>query len=356
MQDIDVNGQCRLIETVIKKGICVNCGACVGICPYFDYFNGKVINLDRCYSETWRCLQLCPRADFDGISIDNGPPMEEEGVGTPIGPFKDIFISRSTEKNILEKAQYGGVVSSLLIFGLKSGWILSAILTDQGDEFSPAGRIARDESEVLHCAGSRYTASGSLSALNRAIRENEEKIGVVGVPCQMEAIARMGLMTPDGGERSERIGIKIGLFCTWALDYRKLKAHLNRLNLGGAIRKYDIPPPPSQVFQILTETGWVDLPLDRVRPFIQKGCSLCQDMTAEWADISVGTVEGMEGWNTLVVRNPLGSRFIMDAINSGIIEIDDIPNPNFEHLKEASLTKKRRGVSAKDKMRTENNG
>lgn len=354
MQDADVNGQRRLMEVVIEKGICVQCGACVGLCPYFDYFDGKVINLDRCHSETWRCLQLCPRADYDGISIENGPPLEEGGMATPIGPFKDIFISRSTEKGILDKAQYGGVVSSLLIFGLKSGWIRSAILTDQGGEFSPTGRIARDESDILNCAGSRYTASGSLSALNRAIRENQDKIGVVGVPCQMEAIARMGFMTPDGRERMNRISFKIGLFCTWALDYRRLKAYLTRLDLGGRIRKYDIPPPPAQVFQVLTATGWKDLPLESIRPFIQKGCALCHDMTAEWADVSVGTVEGLEGWNTIVIRNQVGSAFINEAIDKKIIEIDNIPKSNFEHLKEASLTKKRRGIAAKDKMRAEN--
>lgn len=349
MEACNETGQCELVQKVISQGICVKCGACVNLCPYFDYFDGRIVVTDDCHAETWRCLQLCPRADYDGTSLDmRGQP---QGDRSEMGPFKEIFIARTRDEQVRERAQYGGFVSSFLVYALEERLIRAAILTDKGHEVSPGGVIAKESADILKCAGSRYTAAAGLAALNRAIKEEEEKLAVVGLPCQMEALARMRLMSPDGEERDGRVSLRIGLFCTWALDYRKLHHYLKTLGINGPIQKYDIPPPPSQIFQIQTEQGWQAFPLDDIRPFIQEGCHLCQDMTAEWADISVGTVEGMDGWNTVVVRSENGSQLLSGFIETGLLEVRDLPEENLEHLKEASFNKRRRGRSAKEERR-----
>ena len=348
MDDSISNGQCQLIDKVISRGICVTCGACVGLCPYFDYFDGKVVVLDRCQSDTWRCLQICPRADYADTSLVRIP---ENDQAKEIGPFQKIFMARSKKEEISQVAQYGGIVSTLLIYAMEKGFIESAIITDKGDGISSAGKIARNKSDILNCAGSRYNASGVLAALNRAIKEDVRKLAVVGLPCQMEALARMGLMEPDGEERCSRINLKIGLFCTWALDYRQLNEYLKNVGLEEPIIKYDIPPPPSQVFLVQTEKGWREFPLDDIRPFIQKGCALCGDMTAEHADISVGSVEGVEGWNTVVVRSQKGEEIMATAFEDNQIQIDDLPKENLDHLKEASLNKRERSTMADEEMK-----
>lgn len=342
------DGQSQLIDKVLNRGICVTCGACVGLCPYFSYFDGKVVVLDRCTSDTWRCLQICPRADYDDTSLDR---IREQNQASEIGLFQKIFMARSTKKEIIKMAQYGGIVSALLIYALEMGLIESAIITDKGDGISSAGNIARDRSDILKCAGSRYNAAGGLSALNRAIQENEKKLAVVGLPCQMEALARMSLMEPDGAERVNHVSLKIGLFCTWALDYRQLNEYLKDSGIEKPVKRYDIPPPPSQIFLALTEKGLREFPLEDIRPFIQKGCSLCGDMTAEHADISVGSVEGLEGWNTVVVRNKKAGDIMQAAIDDHYIEIDQFPKENFGHLKEASLKKREQGRIAREEMK-----
>ena len=338
-----------MVDKVISQGICVKCGACVNLCPYFDYFDGRIVVTDECQADTWRCLQVCPRADYDETSLDQEGAAQ--GDRSEIGPFKEIFIARAKEKEIRASAQYGGFVSSLLVYALGERLIRSAILTDRGNEISPGGVIAKDRADILKCAGSRYSAAAGLAAFNRAIKDDKDKLAVVGLPCQMEALARMRVMNPDGEERDNRVSLKIGLFCTWALDYRKLHKYLKTIGIGGPIQKYDIPPPPAQIFQIQTEQGWQDFPIDDVRPSIQEGCSLCQDMTAEWADISVGTVEGMEGWNTVVVRSERSSQLLSGFIEAGLLETRELPEENLAHLKEASLNKKKRGNSAKEERR-----
>jgi coenzyme F420 hydrogenase subunit beta len=341
MDQRNSGGQKGLIERVIDPGICVACGACVGLCPYFDYMDGRVVVMDRCQSDTWRCLQVCPRADYGEPSPERiTDPADSDGS---IGSFRKIIMARARSQEIRNRTQYGGAVSTLLIYAMEKGAIEAAVITDEGREMSPAGVVAHNPSNILDCAGSRYTASGGLAALNGAIRDGKDGLAVVGLPCQMEALVRLRAMEPDGPERSDRVRLRIGLFCTWALDFRRLRDYLQGLGMTEPIRKYDIPPPPAQVFRFLTDEGWREVSLDHIRPFILKGCSLCRDMTAEWSDISVGTAEGLEGWNTLVVRTEVGEELLNGAVRDDVLETDGLPGANLAHLKEASRNKRERG-------------
>ena len=183
--------------------------------------------------------------------------------------------------------------------------------------------------------------------LNKAIQAGENNIGVVGLPCQMEALDRLKHMKPDGEERSSRVSAKIGLFCTWALDYRRLEVFFKKAGIEGTIHKYDVPPPPAEIFIVHEGTQLKTFPLSDIRPYIQKGCALCQDMTAERADISVGAAEGFEGWNTVIVRTEIGDALVHKAIENHSFEIKDLPEENLEHLKEASRLKRERAKNSR---------
>ncbi len=336
-------GQALLNERVLASGLCVGCGACVGICPYYHYFDGKVMIMDPCRVESGRCFQVCPRAECEETDPGRGEETESSGE---IGPYRRVLMARAVDPDIRDRAQYGGAVSALLIHALEAGDIDCAVLTDAGGALAPDGKIVRRKEEVLACAGSRYSASGGLSALNRAVSSDETRIGVVGLPCQMEALARLGKTDPDGAERLAAVSVRIGLFCTWALDYRKLNRFLRDRLPGKTLKKYDIPPPPAEVFRVLMDDGWVDFPLSEIRPLVQKGCGLCCDMTAHRADISVGTVEGIESWNTVIVRTDAGAALVDSAIAKGRLETEELPEENLRHLKKAAANKRERGERA----------
>ena len=67
-------------------------------------------------------------------------------------------------------------------------------------------------------------------------------------------------------------------------------------------------------------------------------------MTAEFADVSVGVLEGDPAMNTLIIRTERGERAVNEAIRDGYIEAGDIPADNLEHLKIAAGRKKRRAM------------
>lgn len=338
-----------LTHQVIHQGLCVSCGACVDFCPYFQYIDGKVVALDRCEAEPRRCENVCPRTDLFDDSLEQ--LKRNRKTKYPLGPTKKIVLACSLDPEILASSQYGGVASSLLALALKENLADSAVVVTKGNGRSPSGKLIQTHSEILSCAGSRYTASASLSMINRF--ENKEKgtLAVVGLPCQMEALVRMERLLDQEGGIAKRIRLKIGLFCTWALNYRGFRSYLKQKGVHQEIQKYDIPPPPAAVIRVLINQEWQEFPLEGIRPYIQKGCSLCQDMTAEFADISIGMVEGVERMNTVIIRNDIGAKIIEQAIDKKMIKVSEIPEPQRKHLEFAAGKKREKGRAIKEEMK-----
>jgi coenzyme F420 hydrogenase subunit beta len=142
----------------------------------------------------------------------------------------------------------------------------------------------------------------------------------------------------------EQVNLVIGLFCTWAFDYKPFMSFLHNRVDGRSIKKLNITPPPERILEVTAGNDHYRISVDEVRSFIRPSCRVCLDMTAELSDISVGTVEGKEGWNTVIVRTATGEDLLRRAKKAGVIETRPLPKKNLSHLKEASLLKKRRAL------------
>ena len=337
-------GPKELLEDVIKKDLCVGCGACVELCPYFRSHKGKTAMLFPCDLAQGRCYAHCPKAEVDLDALAQrwwGKGYE----GDPLGNHLAVVKTRAGEKVPAGLFQAGGTVSSLISFALDRGIIDAAVLTDRED-LIPVPRLVSRGEGVAACATSKYTAAPTLSALNRAVREGCRKIGVVGTPCQVTALAQMRANPLDKPDFTDPVSLVVGLFCTWALDTRKLLGLLSsRLDLR-RVKKMDIPPPPAEVLVIETDHEQVEIPLSEIRPIIPHGCTVCPDMTAEWADLSVGILEGDPHWNTLIVRTERGQALVANASEAGWLLIEAIPPDNLAHLRIAAANKKKRTLQA----------
>jgi coenzyme F420 hydrogenase subunit beta len=110
------------------------------------------------------------------------------------------------------------------------------------------------------------------------------------------------------------------------------------------IRKLDIPPPPAEVMEIYDDAGKREISLAEVRPHVPPSCAFCLDMTAEFADLSVGTLEGRPDLNTLIIRTERGRKIVEDAKKEGFLRVAEMPGENFRHLIWAAGNKKRRAL------------
>ena len=341
---LDVKASRELQSEVLAQNLCSLCGACVGMCPYLVAYKGRVVALDECNLTQGRCYVFCPRTSLDLDLLSQtlfGVPYAADELGTT----QQITMARAADDAIRAKAQYGGTVTALVSFALEQGLIDSAVLTASDENILPGGTLAASAAQVRDRAKSNYVAAPTLAAFNRESgRDDVERIGVVATPCQALALAKMRASPLENRNNIDKLKLVIGLFCTWALRYDDLARFLSEKVPLGQIVKFDIPPPPANIFQVFTDSQRFDIPLDQVRPFIRPGCNVCLDMTAEFADISVGAAEGVAGWNTLIVRSDAGRELVEAAQAKGVIETKPLPELNLAHLKEASLNKKKRGL------------
>jgi len=341
---LEVKASRELQAEVLARNLCTLCGACVGMCPYWVAHKGRIVSLDECNLTQGRCYVFCPRTSLD-LDLLSQAMFGVSYAADELGTVRQIIMARAANDGIRSKAQYGGAVTALAAFALEQGLIDSAVLTASDENMLPSGALAASAAQVRDRAGSNYVAAPTLAALNRESgRTDVQRIGVVATPCQALALAKMRASPLENRNNIDKLRLVIGLFCTWALRYADFARFLSEKTPLGQIVKVDIPPPPANVFQVFTDSRRIDIPLDEVRPFIRPGCDVCLDMTAEFADVSVGAAEGIAGWNTLIVRSDTGQELVEAALAKGVIETRPLSEQSLAHLKEASLNKKKRGL------------
>jgi coenzyme F420 hydrogenase subunit beta len=264
-----------------------------------------------------------------------------------LGAVKGLYLTRAADESIRENAQHGGTVSALMKLAMAEGVIDTAILANGDDRQMSATEEVDDHKTVGQFGLSKFMAPPTIGKVNQAIRGESKKVGVVALPCQAQAIAKMK-QKPAPGEEGymPRLPLVIGLFCGWAFDWEKLDNLLRKTFGEASILKMDIPPSDHQCMEVETAEGMVCIPMDDIQTCVAEGCQYCFDMTCEFSDISVGAARSKDGWdvdkgwNQLIVRTEQGQQILEMARKKGVLEFRDVPDGNLDKLKKASIKKK----------------
>lgn len=229
-------------------------------------------------------------------------------MGTELGKYKLCVSARSTDKEILNRAQDGGIVTQLLAFALDEGIIDGAIVSVKGEvPWKPEPIVAMSKAELLAARGTKYNICPNVSLIKEATRSyGLDKVGIVGTPCQMEAV-RKGQLYPIGlRDVGDKIALAIGIFCTENFPYQGI-VQLVEDHAGmkmESVKKMEIGKGK---FWVIGERGTVvQLPLKVTHKYEQPGCHVCLDLVANLADISSGSIGSPDGWSTVFVRSKIG--------------------------------------------------
>ncbi|WP_424359345.1 Coenzyme F420 hydrogenase/dehydrogenase, beta subunit C-terminal domain [Methanocella sp. MCL-LM] len=275
-------------------------------------------------------------------------------TGEGFGKYRSVFTARSTSDKIRDVAQDGGAVTALLCYALENGEIDGAVLTKRASRNWHAGQVvATTREEILDCAGSVYELSPSVFQLKDAVRENAlENVAYVGLPCQAVAVRKMQLYPFGGRHVGDKIRYLIGIFCSENFPHEGTRGivegyggmpleMMNRLHLGGG--KF--------IIEADNETG--EVPIKKAARYAQDGDHVCPDLTAEYADISVGSIGSEPGWNTIFVRTRRGEKLLGGAQADGVLEVKDISTvkPGLGLLQKLALAKKKMAKETIDKRK-----
>ena len=332
----------ELEKRVVDTGICTNCGACQGMCPYWKSWEGRTFVDYDCDRKEGRCKYFCPRmpADLDELR-DKLYGKDGCEIIPEIGPFRALYLTRAADPDIRKGSQHGGTMTALVELALAEGFIDAAVLSKAEGTLDPKGVLVTEPSQVRDCSGSSFQIPPTLAVLNEALAEDEYKnIGVVGTPCKALAVAKMKAKPyADNDNHADNIGMVFGLFCGWGLDWKGLAA------LGDADH-VDILPSKYHCMEM--DERKVDL--DDVLPLVRNACKYCDDMTAEFADLSVGGARSSDGWdvdkgwNQLIVRTEKAAQLVELAREKGVLEFKDFGG---EEAETAALDKIIRASASK---------
>jgi coenzyme F420 hydrogenase subunit beta len=347
MQEKNENmGQKELREKVLDANLCTGCGACIGLCPYQVSYNDKVAILYPCDIKIGRCYAFCPRTPTDLEALRRSL-FDEADLTPEVGAIKGFYITRAIDKRVRKNAQHGGTVTTLIALALQEGIIDKAIVTEGQKNLLPQSVVVSDPFDVKKRQKSKFMVSSVVAEFNKIAKGESQKIGVVALPCQTLAFAKMRLNSALSKSNIDKLKLVIGLFCGWALSWREIANVLRKKTDLNNIIGMDIPPSKYHSLEVYTKNGTIEISLDEVNPCTRDACRNCFDMTAEFSDISVGSArlpggwEVAKNWNQVIVRTNLGHGLIELARCQNLLEFKDVPEGNLEKLKKGSMNKKR---------------
>jgi len=320
------------IRTVVEKGLCLQCGSCVSICPR------DCITLKR--DSNWNyvptidekvcvkcglCLEVCPGK---GVNFENltGPTnlKRQKKWSDYIGGYMAAFLGYSTEDRIRERASSGGVIPSLLLHLLETGKI-SGVLTvrsNDGEPFNPEIFIAQSPHEILECLQSKYHPV-PLNIKLKELENSKGKFAIVGLPCHIHGLRKYENLRKV---LKERIFLRIGLFCGInlrfdSLDFFTYKVGEDLKNLEKvSYREGNWPGEMGLYFKGGNKRIFDKNVANHI--FTLQRCIYCIDHTNELADVSCGDAWLPElcnkdslGWSVVVSRSARGSG-ILDELKA----------------------------------------
>jgi len=239
-----------------------------------------------------------------------------------LGKYKSVVSARSTDKEILKGAQDGGIVTTLFAYALEQGIIDGAVLAGPGARpWQPQPFVATTREELLKARGTKYNISPQISMLKEATRSyGLDKIGIVGVPCQIQATRKAQLYPTGMRDVPDKIALVVGIYCMENFSYKSMQMIVedHAAQKLQSVKKMEIGKGK---FSVFTERGnVVQLPLKITHKYEQPGCHVCLDYVANLADVSTGSVGSPDGWSTVFVRSKNGEEIWGKAMAAGMFE------------------------------------
>jgi len=290
-----------------------------------------------------------------------------------LGKYKLCVSARSADKEVLKHAQDGGIVTSLFGFALDEGIIDGAIVAASKEfaakhpakcmqdnsnmEFQepwrPIPAVVNTKAELLAAAGTKYNISPNVSMIKEATRSfGLDKVGIVGTPCQMQAVRKLQLYPVGARDVGASIALAVGIFCMENFPYQSILQLVEdhaAMKLE-SVKKMEIGKGK---FWVYGKRGQVvQLPLKVTHKYEQPGCHVCLDYVANLGDISTGSVGSPDGWSTVFVRSKIGDAVWAKAIAAGVFETQPIEKvkPGLElvtKLETEKLTKNKATLEAR---------
>ncbi|MFX1316960.1 MAG: Coenzyme F420 hydrogenase/dehydrogenase, beta subunit C-terminal domain [Promethearchaeota archaeon] len=301
-----------LMKEIIRTGICTECGTCAAVCPVLEWDDlaGQPKLIGKC-TGCGICYNQCPRTITDPIQL--------------MGDFKTGYVANTNIPEVIG-GQDGGTVTSLLCYLFDEHLIDAAIVTmrDPNNPWHPIAQIITTKDDAIKASGSIYSHSQTVEALMDAIRADYRSIAFVGTPCNIDAVNKMTSSPAGMLKYFMRAHIlTIGLFCMDSFSPEALYPTFEKDGIDlKKVQKMDISKGKFHIYYDPKVDPVKSYTIKELDKFKSSSCNFCIDLTAENADISVGSVGSGPNKNTVFARTGIGTEIIQDAAEKGYLKIE----------------------------------
>jgi coenzyme F420 hydrogenase subunit beta len=289
------------------------------------------------------CYYQCPHVSFSRDDVELLLHKRTRLPDETLGIFKSAFIGKALKSDILNRAQDGGVVTTLLAYALESKLVDAAVVAGRDSRWLARPVVATKYSDLVMNAGTKYTPSPSLLGVRSAIEEyGKNQVALVGTPCQIKAARRIQT-SPLGNRRiADAIKLTIGLFCMESYNYDKLIENylVNKCVDITHVTKIGIKKGAFIVWSDKKEL--MRVPLRDIDAYVRKSCKQCDDFTSEHADISVGGVGCPTGYSTILARTEQGLKLLRNAEEAGYLELHELSRTEKGFQKVLNMAQRKR--------------
>lgn len=339
----------ELRASVLDADLCANCGACAAVCPE----NILTVSPDQpvpvlasgaaedVCGTCSLCTDVCPGRDTAVPQSEKrvfGRTREVEERWT--GIVRNTYSARAADAGVMGAASAGGAATALLVSALSRGEIDAALVVGRDEErpWVPEPKLVTTVEEIVSCAQASYCITPNLQILRDA---PYERIGVVGLACQIEAVNRMRNL-PEPPAVAERIAFTIEIGCA-SNTRREGTEHLIENRLGLPLvdvtgMKYRAGEYPGEFTAWDREGTGHALPFHELvlefKKFKTFRCLACPDWWSGLADVSIADGDPnifktsrdtarTEKASLLITRTERGQSLVDGAVENGDLRVTD---------------------------------
>lgn len=313
------------VSIVFDSGVCCHCGWCSSVCPVNAIeVTADTLEIDeKICMKCGLCFTVCPRS----FSIDQAYQSIKKTdksltYSEKIGGYVNAYTASTTKDEIKKVRQDGGIVTSILEYLLENKLVDAVIAVQHSsDLWRPEPVIVESVKDLYKTGGTKYANAPSLTIIDQA--KKYDRLAVVGVPCMMKALEK-GILFPSGLPFFKNIKYKIGLFCMESFSYADI-IKLTKDKFDQDINELTKMNIDKGKFIINLRSGEeMAVDLKEVQSYARDNCHYCEDLTSDYADISVGSIGSQGGYSSVITRSKEGDEVFKGVADAGLIEYQSL--------------------------------